>query len=504
VLASLRRAHAIDHPQPGWAEMDAEAVWWRGTCAVLRDLAQSLGPRVADVTGIGLCSIGASMVPVDRHGQALRPGILYGIDRRASGLIDEIEARYGRASLLARSGRLPSTQSVGLKLAWLRRAEPEVWARSARVLSPVALVCERLCGVAAIDPHTALAWDPLVDARRLASDPSVDPRQPRFDPEPGAGTLCWDQATSIELLGEGRPAFPDLAWPGDRLGSLSTARARELGLPAGIAIACGTADVLAESLGAGIACEGDTMVMYGSTLFVLQRVARFAAHAPLWPSVALAADQPTLMTGTSNAGSALTWFDASFGTGDGLDSLLEEADAVGPGAAGLLCLPYFDGERAPIFDPLARGLYLGLSGRHTRAHLLRALLEGIAHGFAQLLELAESAGARPQRLVATGGGLHLPLWLQLMSDVTGRPQDTARLPEGAALGAAGLAAMAAGVFARDRAGLPSSWTRPVRRIEPRADSQHRHAAMAALYREAYQANAGLMHRLSGWSDAASA
>jgi xylulokinase len=491
VLASLRRAHAIDHPQPGWAEMDAEAVWWQGTWAVLRDLAQGLGPRAAQVAGIGLCSIGASVVPVDRHGQCLRPGILYGIDSRASGLIAAIEARYGRESLLGRAGRLPSTQSVGLKLAWLRHAEPEVWARSARVLSPVALVCERLCGVAAIDPHTALAWDPLVDARRLALHARDHPTG-----------LAWDEGAVLDLLGERRPMLPDMAWPGERLGGLAPARAAELGLPAGIAVACGTADVLAEALGAGVSQEGDTMVMYGSTLFVLQRVARFAAHAPLWPSVALAPDQPTLMTGTSNAGSALAWFESAFGVTDGLGSLLDQADAVGPGAAGLLCLPYLNGERAPIFDPLARGLYLGLSGRHTRAHLLRALLEGIAHGFAHLLELAEAAGARPQRLVATGGGLHLPLWLQLMSDVTGRPQEIARLPEGAALGAAGLAAMAAGVFAKDLAGLPSSWTRPVRRIEPRADSRDRHAAMGALYREAYLANAGLMHRLAVWPDAA--
>lgn len=474
VLASLRRAHTIDEPLPGWAEMDSEVVWWQGTCAVLRDLARALGPQVTRVAGIGLCSIGASFVPVDREGQTLRPGILYGIDRRASGLIEPIEARYGREQLLSGAGRLPSTQSVGLKLAWLRDAEPEIWSRSARVLSPVALVGERLCGVAAMDPHTAMAWDPLFDAQGLT----------------------WDQGRLLDLLGARHPDLPRIAWPGARIGGLTPRCAAELGLPSGIAIACGTADVLAESLGAGITGEGDMMVMYGSTLFVLQRVTRFAAHAPLWPSVALGPSQPTLMTGTSNAGSALTWLGSALGFDDGFSALVEEADAVGPGAEGLLCLPFFNGERAPIFDPMARGLYLGLSGRHRRAHLLRALIEGVAHGFAELIDLVEASGNPSKRLVATGGGLHLPLWLQIMSDVSSRSQEIARLPEGAALGAAGLAAMAAGLFPNAMDGLPSTWTLPSGRVHPRADSQGSHQAMRALYREAYQVNAGLMHRLA--------
>jgi len=470
--ARSRRPHGIDHPCSGWAEMDAERIWWRQTCEVLRDLVLQLGSDASQVVGIGVCSIGASFVPVDRLGRAVRPAILYGIDSRARDLIAPIERRYGRDELLTRSGRLPSTQSVGLKLLWLLENEPQVWTQSDRLVSPVGFVTERFCGQSALDRHTALAWDPLFDAV----------------------ALDWDLERVRDLLGPCPPQLPRLAWPGDRLGIMHADIARELGLPGGVAVACGTADVLAESLGSGVRDEGDMMVMYGSTLFTLQRVDHFRAAAPLWPSVAWAADQPTLMTGTSNAGSLLSWFSQALAPGEDPAALYAAAEALGPGAEGLLCVPYLQGERAPVADPLARGLFLGMSPRHTRAHMLRALLEGIAFGFSRILRQYAQAGASPSRLFATGGGLRVPLWPQLMADVTGLPQFRARLPEGAALGAAMLAAVASGLSPTPL-DVPAAWAQPAGRVEPRDEGRERYARLTALQAEAYDRNAALMHQL---------
>jgi xylulokinase len=474
VVATVRRPTRIDHPRPGRAEMDAEHVWWGGSVEAIRELLGRPGVDPESVAGIGVCCIGASVVPLGARGRALRPGILYGIDSRATAQIERLNRELGDARLLAATGRRLSSQSVGPKIAWLRETEPAVWARTRRLVTPAALVTGRLCGREAVDPHTALSFDPL------------------YDPATGR----WDPAMRERLLGEGGPALPEIVRPGERLGTLTARAAEHLGLPVGVPIACGTADVLAEALGAGVRRVGDLMVMYGSTLFLVQRVRRFGASPPLWPSVYLDADQPTLLGGTSNAGSLLAWFDREFAEGRGLDALLAQAERIPPGSEGLLCLPYFEGERAPIFDPMARGMFVGLTPRHTRAHLLRALLEGIGFGFRHLLESFVQAGQPPRRLLATGGGTGVPLWMQIMSDVSGHAQQVRSVPQGAALGAAYLGALAAGAFDRQRP-LPPSWITTDRPVRPRAAAQRQYERMYPVFLEAYRASAATMHRLSG-------
>jgi xylulokinase len=474
VVATVRRPHRIDHPRPGRAEMDAERVWWGGTVEAVRALLERPGVEARAVGGIGVCCIGASVVPLGARGRALRPGILYGIDSRAGAQIERLNRELGEARLLAATGRRLSSQSVGPKIAWLRETEPAIWARTRRLVTPAALVTGRLCGREAVDPHTALTFDPL------------------YDPATGR----WDPAMRERLLGEVGPTLPEIVPPGERLGSLTAGAAAHLGLPAGVPVAGGTADVLAEAVGAGVRRVGDLMVMYGSTLFLVQRVRRFGPSPPLWPSVYLDADQPTLLGGTSNAGSLLAWFDRELADGRGLDTLLAQAGRIAPGSDGLLCLPYFEGERAPIFDPLARGMFVGLTPRHTRAHLLRALLEGIGFGFRHLLESFVQAGQSPRRLFATGGGTNVPLWTQIMSDVSGHAQQVRGLPEGAALGAAYLGALAAGAFDRGRP-LPRGWVETRRPVTPRAAAQREYDRLYPMFLEAYRCAATTMHRLAG-------
>jgi xylulokinase len=283
---------------------------------MVRELLRQPSVDARAVAGIGLCCIGASFVPVGVRGRALRPGILYGIDSRATAQIDRLNRDFGEARLLSLTGRRLSSQSVGPKIAWLRQCEPAIWARTHRLLTPAALITGRLCGREAVDAHTALSFDPLFDA--------------------SAGR--WDPSMCAHLLGDG-PTLPEIAWPGERLGTLTPKAARQLGLPVGVPVACGTADVLAEAIGAGVRQVGDLMVMYGSTLFLVQRVRRFGASPPLWPSTYLDSGQPTLLAGTSNAGSLLAWFDREFAGGQGLDALLEQASHIPAGCGGLLCLP---------------------------------------------------------------------------------------------------------------------------------------------------------------------
>ena len=471
IVASTRRPHAINRPHPGWAEMDAERDWWGAAAECLRELLGETGGDTGSIAGVGVCSIGASFVPVDAAGEVLRSGILYGIDSRASREIQELNELFGEQELLQRTGRRLSSQSVGPKIAWLKAHEPGVWSRTARLLTPAALITSRLCGSAAIDLHTALSFDPLFNVR----------------------TGGWDPAMCEHVMGD-RAVLPAISWPGDRLGVVSEEGTQRTGIPTGVPVACGTADVVAEALGAGVQAEGDLMVMYGSTLFLLQRVADFTPHPLLWPSLFLKPSQPTLLAGTSSAGSLLHWFSREFAGGGDLDALLAEAERIPPGSDGLLCLPYFAGERAPIFDPIARGLFLGLSMEHTRAHLLRALLEGIAFSFRHLLETFADAGQPPRRLFGSGGGIRTRLWTQIMSDVSGLEQRLARLPEGAALGAAFLGAQAAGAFTREEP-IPHSWAGATRPLMPRPGVHEQYTRLYSLFRTAYETNAGLMHEL---------
>lgn len=472
VLASVRRPHAISHPRPGWAEMDAERDWWGGMTDAVRQLLSAPDVRTTELAGIGVCGIGASIVPVGATGRALRPGILYGIDSRATVEIRALNEQFGEERLFARTGRRLSTQSVGPKIAWLRRCEPEVWSATVRLLTPISFITRRLCGAEVIDLHSALAFDPL------------------FDPSTGS----WDAAMCDAVLGS-RMLLPSIGQPGDRIGRVTAAAAAATGLPQGLPVACGSADVVAEALGAGVREVGDVLVMYGSTLFLLGRVASFEPQPALWPSMYLSASEPTLLAGASNAGSLLAWFEREMTGPGGLESLLAQAARVPAGAGGLLCLPYFAGERAPIYDPDARGLFLGLTGQHTRAHLLRALVEGIAFSFRHLLDTFLHAGHTPRHLFASGGGVRSPLWPQIMSDVSGIQQQINTATEGAALGAALLGAYAGEHFGAS-AGLPPGWGGDAQHVMPDAANSATYDALYALFLEAYSSNADLMHKLA--------
>lgn len=472
VLASIRRPHSISYPRPGWAEMDAERDWWGGMTEAVRQLLRAPDVHMNELAGIGVCGIGASLVPVGAAGQALRPGILYGIDSRASAEIRALNEQFGEERLFAQTGRRLSAQSVGPKIAWLRHAEPQVWRATARLLTPISFITRGLCGAEVIDLHSALTFDPL------------------FDPSTGN----WDAAMCDAVLGSGT-LLPSIGRPGDRIGRVTADAATATGLPMGLPVACGTADVVAEALGAGVREVGDMLVMYGSTLFLLGRVASFKSQSTLWPSMFLSASEPTLLAGASNAGSLLAWFEREIAGSGGLEPLLAQAALLPPGADGLLCLPYFFGERAPIYDPDARGLFLGLTGRHTRAHLLRALMESIAFSFRHLLDTFFQAGHTPRRLFGSGGGVRSPLWPQLMTDISGIPQQINPAKEGAALGAALLGAHA-GERLDASAGLPAGWGGDARQVMPDLANAAKYDALYALFLKAYSVNVDLMHKLA--------
>lgn len=465
VVAHATKAHEVDRPVPGRVEQDAEAVWWGDTVALCRDLVEAVRDP-GRIRAVAVTTCGPCLLPVDGDGRPLRPGILYGIDTRAADEIERLEQRIGAASIRRRTGMPLTSQSVGPKLAWVARHEPEVARRTVAWHTATSFIVERLTGVAAIDHHQASYFGPFIDARRRA----------------------WDlrDADAAGLPGLAR-TLPDLRWPREVAGGVTAAAASTTSLPAGVPVLVGTSDGPMEALAAGATVPGIVAITHGSTTTLTVLAVPSGRARGLWLTEGLGPDQPCVGVGVTTTGALVRWAGAILAPGldpADADRVLErEAAASPPGANGLLIVPSFAGESTPVHDPTARGIIAGLTLKHGRGDISRAVLEGIAFGVRDLLEAYAAAGLPVDRLRAAGGGTTNALALQLVSDVTGRSQDVAATPACAALGAALLAAEAVGLAEAD-----VDWFVADRRIEPDLATtvvyDERYAAFRRLVRDA--------------------
>jgi xylulokinase len=464
VVATATRHHEMTLPRTGHHEMDAEQVWWGDVASICRELVLHLDAR--RITGVCVSGIGPCLLPTDSECRPLRPAILYGIDTRATLEIEELTDRFGAEEIRTRAGNALTTQAVGPKLLWLRRNEPELWERTRRWFGCSSYVVARLTGEYVMDHQTASQCDPLYD---LAA---------------GAWAEDWVQ----EVVGD--LEMPRLAWPGEVVGTVTPAAAELTGLAVGTPVSAGTVDAWAEAFSCGVRRPGELMLMYGSTMFFVQVLDGLRTHPLLWTTMGLEPGVKTLAAGMATSGSLTEWVRELTG-GVPFERLVHEAAAVRPGSEGLVCLPYFAGERTPIFDAQARGVIAGLSLRHRRGHLFRAVYEGIAFGIRQILELLEEAGGPADSLVAVGGGTQGGLWTQIVSDVTGREQLLPSQTIGACYGSALLAAIGNGLVGPD-----TDWTSVVDKVVP--DSRHieTYDGLYDIYREMYPATLDQVHRLA--------
>jgi len=480
VTASAALGHDLSMPRPGWFEHDAEAVWWRDFTLLCRRLLAESGVPPQRIAAVGCSAIAPCVLPVDAAGTPLRPAILYGIDTRASAEVAELEQALGAERILAHSAVRLSAQAAGPKILWLRRHEPEVWARTATILTGNGYLVFKLTGERTIDVYTATAYAPLLDLSTAAWSPAM--AQP---------------ITPLERL-------PRLTWSSEIVGRVTAQAAQETGLALGTPVVAGTADAAAEALSAGVSRFGDLMVMYGSTIFFIEKAERLVLTDQLWGALFLEPGAFAVAAGMSTGGALTRWFRdqlapqeraAEAAGGPPAYAALAELAAGSPlGAHGLIALPYFAGERTPLNDPLARGMFAGLTLSHTRADLYRALLEGVGYGIRHNIEAMVGAGAPPQRLLAVGGGTQNPLWLQIVSDITGLAQSVPARRQGACYGDAILAAIGAGLL--DGTSQIGGWVRPELTIEPNAQAHERYGEYYALYRELYECSAPAVHRLA--------
>jgi len=486
ILASQTIEHGLSLPRPGWAEHDADAIWW-GECVALCRVLLGGTYRGVDVAGVAVSAIGACMLPVDRAGRPLRPGVLYGIDTRASAEIAWLNERFGEAELFDLGGMALTSQAIGPKILWLRRHEPEVWARTDKLLSASSYLVLRLTGEAVMDRHTASYYNPLVDIR----------------------TLEWDARFAEPIVEPEK--LPRLLWSSEIAGQVSAAAAAETGLAAGTPVTAGTIDAAAEAISVGVARPGDMMVMYGTTMFFIHVTDHPVPDPRLWATGFCLPGLYDIAGGMSTSGGLTRWFRDQLGASEvaaerqggsnAYAALAASAAEIPAGSMGLICLPYFAGERTPINDPDARGVYAGLTLSHTRAHLYRASLEGTAYGVRHNLETMTEMGALPRRLVAVGGGAKNRLWLQIVSDVTGLQQMIPERTIGASYGDAFLAGLATGQIAGIGA-LERDWVRAAETLQPRKAEHGRYDDYYRVYRHLYPAIRDDLHALARLGDRA--
>jgi xylulokinase len=441
ILASATSPHKMIVPRPGWAEHRAEEDWWGDVTRITKALLDQTGIDPARIAAVATSAIGPCMLPVDRAGAPLMNAVLYGVDTRASTQIDALNAQVGEARILARCGNALTSQSVGPKILWLKETHPDLYARTAKVLTSTSYVTWKLTGEYVIDHYTAANFSPLYDVEKLAWTDDLAP-----------GILPLDR-------------LPRLMWSTDIAGHVTPQAARETGLVAGTPVTVGTIDAAAEAVSVGVQNPGDMMVMYGSTVFVIHVTARPVRDPRLWYAPWLFPGAHASMAGLATSGTLTHWFRDQLARDADFAALAAEAAASPKGARGLLCLPYFSGERTPLHDPLARGAFFGLDLTHTRADLFRAAVEGIASGTAHILDTCREAGAVPARILAVGGGTQNAVWMQATSDLCSLPQVVCEKTLGASFGDAFLAACAAGITAPDEI---TRWNPVERTVQPEA------------------------------------
>jgi xylulokinase len=423
IVAQAARPHQMLIPRPGWAEHRAEEDWWGDFVHITRELLAASGVDPTDIAAVATSAIGPCMLPVDAAGRPLMNGVLYGVDTRAQAEIDLLNAEVGEATILSRCGNALTSQSVGPKIFWLKRNHPDLWAQTARILTSTSFLTFRLTDEYVIDHYTAANFSPLYDF--------------------AAQDWCFDLADICPPS-----MLPRLLWSTEIAGRVTPEAAAATGLAIGTPVICGTIDAGAEAVSVGVRTPGDMMMMYGSTIFIIELAARRLTDPRLWHAPWLFKGQFAGMAGLATSGTLTHWFRDQFARDLPRDSafttLTEEAFASPKGAKGLICLPYFSGERTPIHDPMAKGTFFGLNLTHTRGDLYRAALEGIAAATRHITDTYTAAGAPPTRVLAVGGGTKNAPWMQATSDLTGLDQTVCAVTTGASFGDAFLAAVAAG------------------------------------------------------------
>jgi xylulokinase len=471
VVAVASENYAFETPHPLWSEQHPD-LWWQGTVESIQAILKKSGIDPAAVQGIGLTGQMHGLVLLDENGQVVRPAILWN-DQRTGVQCDEIRSRLGKERLIKIAGNDALTGFTAPKILWVQEKEPDHWNRTRQILLPKDYVRYKLTG------------------------------QYGTDKAGGAGTLLFDiekrdwSEEVLEALQVPTKYLPRTYEGPEITGELTKEASALTGLPADIPVVAGGGDQAAQAVGVGAVVPGIIALTLGTSGVVFATVNEpfIESEGRLHAFCHAVPNRWHLMGVMLSAAGSLRWYRDTFAPSQEFDDLLKPAEEVPAGSEGLLFLPYLTGERTPHPDPLARGAFIGLTVRHEQPHLTRAVLEGVAFGIRDNFELIRSAGLKTiEQVRISGGGARSNLWRQILANVLAVDLVTVNTMEGAAFGAALLAAVGTGVW-RDVDTACRSTVQITGDNSPDPASSTRYEQMYELYRDLYPALRETFHKL---------
>jgi xylulokinase len=424
VVSSATTPLSLSTPKPLWSEQEPQE-WWSGSSRSIRQVLQQAGVSGDDIAAVGLTGQMHGLVLLDEMGHILRPAILWN-DQRTGAECDQIRNKLGRSHLIQVTGNDALTGFTAPKILWVKHHEPGVYARGAHVLLPKDYVRYRLTGEYAMDKAD------------------------------GSGTILFElksRGWSKEVLDalEIPQSWMPQTYEGPEItGLINATAAAETGLRIGTPVMAGGGDQAAQAVGVGAVEPGIIALTLGTSgvVFATTPSALIEPEGRLHAFCHSVPGRWHFMGVMLSAAGSLQWYHDTFTPEMEFDGLVNEASLAPAGSEGLFFLPYLTGERTPYPDPLARGAWVGLTVRHSRAHITRSVLEGVAFGIKDSFTLIQQAGLGEIRQVrVSGGGARSALWRQIMADVLGAELVTVNTTEGAAFGAALLAGVGAGMYA---------------------------------------------------------
>ena len=423
VIAVASSPHTLQTPKPLWSEQDPRE-WWQAAILCIREVLKKADISGESVTALGLTGQMHGLVLLDEEGRVLRPAILWN-DQRTQSQCDEIHKLIGKPEFIRVTGNVALTGFTAPKVLWVKENEPQVFARAKHILLPKDYVRYKLTDEYAMDKAD------------------------------GAGTVLfdlknrdWSDAVLSQL--EIPRSWMPRTFEGPEFTGYITQEAAELtGLKAGTPVAAGGGDQAAGAVGMGAVEPGVVSLTLGTSgvVFATTPSALIEPEGRLHAFCHAVPGKWHFMGVMLSAAGSLQWYHDKLAPDSSFDDLINETEPVPAGCEGLQFLPYLSGERTPHPDPLARGAFVGLTLRHGRSHLTRAVLEGVAFGLKDSFTLIQNAGlGKVSQIRASGGGIKSPIWRQILASVLEAELVTVNTSEGGAYGAALLAAVGAGAW----------------------------------------------------------
>ncbi|MDD3920776.1 MAG: FGGY-family carbohydrate kinase [Eubacteriales bacterium] len=422
--------YPISYPNPGYVEQDPEN-WWDAVCRAVRGMLEQENIDPKTIAGVGVDGQGWSAIMMDKTGRVLTGDPIW-LDARSEAVCKELEQRIGEDAIFALSGNPLKAQYTTGKLLWFKKHMPEVYESCDKVMQSNGYIVYKLTGVCGMDISQGYGLH------------CFDMRKGRYD-----DAMCAQMGLQRDML-------PELSGCHEVVGRVSETAAAQTGLCAGTPVVAGGLDAACATLGAGVLHPGETQEQGGQAGGMSVCMDTYCAEKSLILGYHVVPDCWLLQGGTTGGGGAMRWFEQELGAAEreqaaklgcnSFECLSALAESVAAGSDGVVFLPYMAGERSPIWDSRAKGVYYGLDYGKKRAHMVRALMEGVAYALLHNIETAEAVGAPVGTLRAVGGSANSRIWTQIKADVTGKPIEVPQSDMATTLGAAILAGVGVGAY----------------------------------------------------------